>query len=122
MPGTVDPQLPFMDNTTATTGARVTSEDVEANIAAEHYFTAADGVRGGTPPGLRTSVPPEHLGRLTFCVLTTHSGFVVTGESACVSAENFDAALGRKYAREQALDKLWAHMGYALRERLHGAG
>jgi hypothetical protein len=42
----------------------------------------------------------------------------VTGESACVSQENFDADLGRKISRQNAVSKMWPLMGYALKERL----
>jgi hypothetical protein len=56
---------------------------------------------------------------LTFCVLTLSNGFTVTGESACVSAENFDADIGRKVARENAVQKIWPLMGYALKDRIH---
>ena len=46
------------------------------------------------------------------------NGFTVTGESACASPENFDAELGRKIARQNAVQKIWPLMGYALKERL----
>ncbi|HMZ77661.1 MAG TPA: Gp49 family protein, partial [Rhodocyclaceae bacterium] len=32
--------------------------------------------------------------------------------------ENFDAELGRKIARQNAVQKLWPLMGYALKERI----
>ena len=41
--------------------------------------------------------------RLTFCVLVLRNGFTVTGESACASPENFDAEIGRRIARENAV-------------------
>ena len=102
------------------TAPRVTPADIEANIAGEVYFTAADGV-GGT----WNNVPPSTqqktlaLSLLTLCVLTLRNGFTVTGESACASPENFDAELGRKIARENAINKVWPLMGYALKDRLH---
>lgn len=66
---------------------------------------------------------PKHkaLDLLTFCVLVLQNGFTVTGESACASPENFDAELGRKITRENAVNKLWPLMGYALKQRLHEA-
>lgn len=96
--------------------------DIEANIASEHYFTAAQGVQGETHQrgdfhcgSLETG---KALSLLTFCVLVLRNGFTVTGESACASPENFDAELGRKIARKNAIDKVWPLMGYALKERL----
>lgn len=55
---------------------------------------------------------------LTVCCLKLQNGFTVTGESASVSAENFDAELGRKIARSHAREKIWQLEGYALAERL----
>ena len=55
---------------------------------------------------------------LTVCCLKLRNGFTVTGESACASPENFDAELGRKIARQNAVQKMWPLMGYALKERL----
>ncbi len=99
------------------TAPRVTPDDIKANIASEHYFTAADGVigSGNNQP---TNGPTPALGLLTFCVLVLRNGFTVTGESACASAENFNAEIGRKIARENAIAKVWPLMGYALKERL----
>ena len=56
----------------------------------------------------------------TVCALTLRNGFQVTGESASASAANFDAELGRKIARDNARNKIWALEGYALRSRLAG--
>lgn len=58
------------------------------------------------------------LSLLTFCVLVLKNGFTVTGESACASPENFDAELGRKIARQNAVAKIWPLMGYELRSKL----
>ncbi|WP_082439562.1 Gp49 family protein [Massilia sp. WF1] len=101
------------------TAPRVTPADIEANIADEAYFTAADGVRGSTPGGLRTYVPRDSHKLLTFCVLVLQNGFTVTGESACASPENFDAEIGRNIARQNAVQKIWPLMGYALKQQLH---
>ncbi len=58
---------------------------------------------------------------LTVCCLKLRNGFTVTGESAAASPENFDIELGRKIARSNARDKIWALEGYLLREQLaHG--
>ena len=103
------------------TAPRVTPADIEANIAVEAYFTAADGVRGATPGGLRHYVPDPSHKLLTFCVITLRNGFTVTGESACASPSNFDPEVGRKIARQNAVQKIWPLMGYALKQRLHDA-
>lgn len=98
---------------------RITPADVEASIASEWYINAATGVIADSfqPP-----VPIGHpLELLTFCVLVLKNGFTVTGESACVSPENFNAQIGREVARENAINKVWPLLGYELKERLHNA-
>lgn len=128
--------------------ARVTPDDIEANIVSEHYFTAADGFRfnwltkdhasaldrdnvESIAQGIRIRThsvtafaidsraeTPSVLGLLTFCVLVLRNGFTVTGESACASPENFDAEIGRKIARQNAVQKIWPLMGYELRSKM----
>lgn len=61
---------------------------------------------------------PDSLRLLTFCVLVLDNGFTVTGESACASPENFDAELGRKIARQNAVAKIWPLLGFRLRDKL----
>jgi Phage protein (N4 Gp49/phage Sf6 gene 66) family len=97
------------------TAPRVTPADVEANIVSEHFFTAADGVFGANGPNGNQK---PSLSLLTFCVLVLRNGFTVTGESACASPENFDAEIGRRIARSNAVQKIWPLMGYALKEKL----
>jgi hypothetical protein len=58
---------------------------------------------------------------LTVCALTLRNGFQVTGESASASLENFDAEIGRKIARDNARNKIWALEGYLLRSKLAAA-
>jgi hypothetical protein len=104
------------------TAPRVTPADIEANIASEHYFTAGDGYAGAAALTVEEDgviQPPEQLDLLTFCVLILQNGFTVTGESACASPENFDAEVGRKIARTNAINKVWPLMGYALKQQLH---
>lgn len=100
------------------TAPRVTLADIEARIVSEFYFTAGEGVLGASDLGTRPAGRADSLNRLTFCVLVLRNGFTVTGESACVSPENFDAEIGRKIARQHAVDKVRMLEGYVLRERL----
>ncbi len=78
---------------------RVTPEHLESVIIGEQYH-----VFEGTT--------------FTSCLLTLKNGFTVHGESACASAENFDAELGRKIARDSAKNKIWMLEGYLLKQRL----
>lgn len=54
---------------------------------------------------------------LTVCCLTLKNGFTVTGESAATSPDNFNEEIGRKIARENARQKIWALEGYLLKQR-----
>jgi hypothetical protein len=118
------------------TAPRVTLEDIEKAILGEYYFTAWDAAECAFDAkrvvhllhdwDFEKEKEPakgakEALSLLTFCVLLLKNGFTVTGESACVSTENFDAELGRRIAREHAIEKLWPLMGYALAEKLRGS-
>lgn len=56
---------------------------------------------------------------LTICVLTLKNGTVVTGESACVSPENFCMKTGQEIAYKNAFEKLWSLEGYLLKEKIY---
>lgn len=58
-------------------------------------------------------------GTLTHCTITVKSGFVFTGESACVDPNNFDQELGEKFAYEQALDQMWMPYGFWLHQKMY---
>lgn len=114
------------------TAPRVTTQRIEEVIASEYYFTAADGVAGAAEACAlhcyhadvdttkeKAPLPPYQSHRLlTFCVITLKNGFTVTGESACASPENFDAEIGRKIARQNAVNKIWQLEGYLLKQEL----
>jgi len=80
------------------TALRVTPEMVESAIIDEEYL-----------------YPTIGEGTLTICVLLLANGFTVTGSSACVDPSNFDATLGRRIAREDATNEIWALEGYLLK-------
>lgn len=81
------------------TALRVTPDMVDKLIVSEQYYVFPDTT-------------------LTVCCLTLRNGYCVTGESAAASAANFNEEIGRKVARIEARDKIWALEGYLLRQRL----
>lgn len=83
------------------TAPRLTPAMIDAQIVGEQYYVF---------PGTT----------MTVCALTLRNGFIVTGESAAASPENFDEEIGRKIARENARNKIWAFEGYSLRDHLSG--
>ena len=104
------------------TAPRVTPADIESNIASEHYFVASDAIQHDNAVNhAAKDIGGWVLGGtqlLTFCVLQLRNGFTVTGESACASPENFDPEIGRKIARENAVNKVWMLEGYLLKQAL----
>ena len=93
------------------TAPRVTPADMEAEIAAELFFTAGQAARGLNLPS------HESADLLTICN-ALRNGFTVTGESACASPENYNVELGQKIARQKATEKLWPLLGFRLRDKL----
>ena len=89
-------------------------EDIEGYIGTETYFTA-----GAAAEALDLPLGQEAR-LLTLCVIVLKNGFTVTGESACADPAKFDAEIGRKIARANALNKVWPLMGYVLRSQLAG--
>lgn len=80
-----------------------------------------------TPEDLETNIVHteivkhvSHSGQvLRWAVLTTRSGFAVTGKPSCaVSPENDVPVRGENIAVDNAKDELWALMGYELKCRL----
>ena len=81
---------------------RLTPEKIDAAIVGEDYHVFEGSC-------------------LTICCLTLENGFTVTGESACASPENFNAEIGKKIARQNAREKIWALEGYLLKQSLYVA-
>ncbi|MEF5048211.1 Gp49 family protein [Escherichia coli] len=107
------------------TAPRITPQHIENIIQSEHYFSAYDGAKSGGEEVEQIWHHKDDLGKeyevlslLTFCVLVLKNGFTVTGESACASPENFDAEIGRKIARQNAVNKIWMLEGYLLKQKL----
>lgn len=77
---------------------RLTPQHIDSLIVSEQYYVF---------PGTTTTV----------CRLTLENGFGVTGESTCLSKENFNEELGREIAQANARDKIWMLEGYAFRQK-----
>lgn len=82
---------------------RVTLDSLEARIEKEEYIN------------------PQIFPQLTLCLLQVDNGFVLVGKSAPADPENFNAELGQKFARDDALRQLWPLEGYLLCEKLSTA-
>jgi len=98
----------------AKTPNRVSLDDIKANIAAEYFMTGDKALGEGVP------VHPD-LAVLTICILVMKNGFTIIGKAAPADPANFNAELGRNFAREDAIRQVWPLMGFALREKLRAA-
>lgn len=63
-------------------------------------------------------IHPESLPSMTICVLLTKTGFALVGKSTPADPENFDPALGKKFAKEDAIRQMWVLEAYVLREQM----
>ena len=61
---------------------------------------------------------PKTLPHMTIAVIIVENGFALVGKSAPADAENFDEALGRRFAYEDALRQMWPLEAYLLRQQL----
>lgn len=91
---------------------RITPDHLESLICCENYFNVGKALNalGHPTAGAHDLV--------TICILVLKNGFVLTGESACVSHENFNEHIGRAVARKMAFDKMWPLEGYLLKSKL----
>lgn len=93
------------------TAPRLTPSLIDDQIECSYVGRASDLFGKGYPahPALET---------LTIAILVLRNGFLVTGESACASPENYDEGIGRKIAFDNARAKIWPLEGYALKTKL----
>ena len=89
---------------------RISVDMIEQSILSEHYMRASE-----FPDLVRWPTSVTALSCLTICVLVLKNGYTVVGKSACASPENFNAEIGGRIAREDAVRQIWALEGYRLR-------
>jgi hypothetical protein len=105
---------------------RISKEFIETQIK-RVLFSTGDGFVAGSviPFGIfheDAEVFPapdeaqEEYAHHTICLITTCGGFTVVGHSAPASPENFNAALGRRFAYENAFRQLWPLYAFAMLE------
>ncbi len=56
----------------------------------------------------------HYSGQLTICVVTMTNGYMIVGKSAPASPENYDEALGKKYAYDDCIRQAFQLEGYLL--------
>ena len=81
-------------------GTKILKEDVEK------FITNIDVITVGT----KTTVVNAH----------TLTGFDTVKHSSCVDPKNYSKKLGKKYAMEDVVNSLWAHLGFVLQWAKYG--
>lgn len=81
-------------------GETIKQEDTERFIAKESVTTAGS--------------------KNTVVTLATITGFEANGISSCVKPENYDANIGKKFARPRAVDQIWAGLRFVLQWAKYG--
>ena len=81
-------------------GSRILQEDVEKFITNVDVITVGD----------KTTVVNAH----------TLTGFDTVRHSSCVDPKNYSEKLGKKYAMEDVVKSLWAHLGFVLQWAKYG--
>ena len=98
------------------TAPRITPADIEANIAAEHVFTAGQALTALQHP------VSDGMESLTICLLMLRNGTKIVGINyGAIDPNQHSAEQGREEARAHAIEQVWQLMGYELRSRLHEA-
>jgi hypothetical protein len=62
--------------------------------------------------------PPRLAPQMTILAITLKNGFVVIGKSVPADPLNYDAQLGRQFARDDCIRQLWPLFAFALREHM----
>lgn len=63
-------------------------------------------------------VNPTLAPHFTLAIVKLKNGYVVTGQSAPADPANYNEELGKKFAFEDAVRRVWPLEGYALCEKL----
>jgi hypothetical protein len=88
---------------------KITPQDVQDAITATYYFTAAD-----LP--FAAGIEDKELHKVTFCLIVLKNGTKVTGVNyGAIDNADHDPEIGRRRAKDQALDKVYELLGYELR-------
>lgn len=66
-------------------------------------------------------INPESCSHMTIAIVTLVNGFILLGRSTPADPGNFDAALGKKFAKDDAIRQMWSLEGYVLRQSLFEA-
>lgn len=95
-----DQEIEYKIQNAGLTAPRLTPAHIDSAIKEISYYRV---------PGTTT----------TICSLILMNGFVVNGEAAATSLENFNEQIGKEIAYDNARDKIWQLEGYLLKQKLY---
>lgn len=82
---------------------------IDSLILAEYWFTADKAMD-------RPTLPQANINHVTIYIIVLVNGTKLVGvNEGPVDEQEFSPELGRKYAREKALEQIWPMLGYELR-------
>lgn len=88
---------------------RITEREVEQLIDKVQY--------AGHPASIdNTAQENEDFKMVTFCTIRLKNGFVVTGKSECASNKHYSEEEGKKWARADAMDKIYPLIAYQVKQ------
>lgn len=65
-------------------------------------------------------IHPRTIPHMTIVVITLDNGYALMGMSAPADPDNYNEEVGIKFAREDALRKMWPLEAYVMREHMSG--
>lgn len=66
-------------------------------------------------------IHPESIPHATIAIVILDNGYALQGWSAPADPSNFNADLGKQYAYEDAMRKMWPLEAYVMRDAMAGA-
>ena len=94
----------------------VTTEMVDDLVVAELYYEV-------DKPYCLIEHNPEAFNKvrgsielITHCTLVLKNGYTITGTSTCIDPRNYSSVLGRKYAKEKAMEKVYDLIAFTLKD------
>lgn len=96
------------------------SDDAAKAVQKTPYRIALDYIESQIDDEVRLDVPAE-LEHVTILLVTLKNGFVLVGKSIPADPENYDADLGMRFAREDAVRQAWPLFAFQLRSEMTGS-
>lgn len=94
----------------------------ETNLRVKEEEFTKEKVNSITENHVQSVIADEkdlQIGKTTVIWIKLKNGFEVVGTSACVDPKNYNHEIGKKYARDRAISKIWELEAYKLQYDLN---